>query len=109
MPKSTKDSHTFVYYLTVSGIKKKLPSKSRSRSRSKIFTLTTFDGKCQNLQKTTTQFCASVYRFRNIKIKIFTIKKLVKVTTYNFSQLFNSMASVKIYKYHFSFFIFAKV
>ena len=45
-----------------------LPSKSRSRSRSTLFRLTPFDGKCQNLQKTPTHFFASSDRFRDIQI-----------------------------------------
>ena len=43
-----------------------LPPKSRSKSQSAIFSITPFDGKCQNLQMSPTHFCASSYIFRDI-------------------------------------------
>ena len=45
-----------------------LSSESRSRSWSKIFAMTAFDSKYQNLQKTPTYFCTSSHRFRDINI-----------------------------------------
>ena len=45
-----------------------LPPLCRSRSRSGIFAITPFDGKCQNLQMSHTNFCASSNRLRDVKI-----------------------------------------
>ena len=63
-------THTYALAQTVSETLKVLiflPSKSRSRSQSIIVTMTMFNGKCQNLQKTPTHFCASYYCFRDLK------------------------------------------
>ena len=40
-----------------------------------FFAITSFDGKCQNLQISPTHFCASSYSFRDIKIFPFTFKQ----------------------------------
>ena len=52
-------------------------------SRSIILATMPFDGKCQNLQMSTTNFSSSSYRFRDIKISIFYLQK-VKVIESNF-------------------------
>ena len=70
-------------------------SKSRSRSQSTIFALTLFDGKCQNLQKTSTHFCANCYHFRYI---IFLFKKVDQDHGVQISHWYHSMANITIYK-----------
>ena len=53
MSKSTEDSYIFAQVFTISEIYKFyfLPSKSWSRTKSKNFAMTAFDGKCQNLHQ----------------------------------------------------------
>ena len=93
-----------IYYFYI------LPSKSRSRSCSTIFTMTQFDGKCQNLQKIPVHFCANSYRFRGIEIKNKYLQKVGQGHGEQFLQLVHSMTNVKIYKRKFLlFFIFAKL
>ena len=84
-------SHRFIDI----NIKNCWPSKSRSRSWNAIFAITPFDGKCQNLQKTPTHFCARYCRFRYINI--LTFKMLIKVTEAQFLKCHHLMANVKIY------------
>ena len=48
-------------YVTISNF---LPQERRLWSRSSIFAITSFDCKCQNLQISPTNFCASSYSFR---------------------------------------------
>ena len=45
-----------------------LPLKRRSRTKTTIFAMTPFDGKCQNLQKTPIHLCTSSYHFRDTDI-----------------------------------------
>ena len=101
LSKSTNISHTFLHSLLSFQryrykIFKCLPSKSRSRSRSAIFS--PFDGKCQNLQMSPTHNCTSSYRFRDIEILKFLPPKVGQGHGVQFSQLQHSMANVKIYK-----------
>ena len=44
------------------------PSKSRTRSRSIIFAMTPFDGKCQTYNSRPMHFCARSHRSRDIKV-----------------------------------------
>ena len=74
------------------------PSKSRSRSRSAIFAITLFDGKCQNLRMLSENICASSYRFRDITFFNLLPPKGISRSRSAFSQLHHSMANVKIYK-----------
>ena len=62
----------FALALTISDINilNCLSSKSRSRSRSAIFAITSFNGKCQNQQMSLTHFCASSYHFRYINFDL---------------------------------------
>ena len=81
-----------------------------SRSWSAIFSITPFDGKCQNLQICPTHFCASSYHSRDINIKRISPPKVGKGHRVRFSHLHHSMANVEIYQCHFfTFVIFAKV
>ena len=94
MSKSTKDSYTFLHQLLPIQRYNKffLPSQSRSRSRSTIFAMTPFDGKCQNLKCLHTFFCASSYRFRYIQILNFLPPKIYKCHFIHF--LFSLMYDV---------------
>ena len=86
--------HIFVLALTVSEVKisNYLPLKSRSRSRSTLFTITTFDGNCQNLQISPTHFCGRSYRFRDIKKLICYLQKVDQGHRVQFFKLHYSMA-----------------
>ena len=81
MTKSTKDSHGYMRFHASSHsfrdipILHFLPSKSRSRSRSTIAAMTSFDVKCQNLQEILTSFYASSYLFRAILIVFVYLQK----------------------------------
>ena len=46
-----------------------------SRSRSAIFAITPFVGKCQSLQMSPTHFCAGCHHFRDIKTSNFLPQK----------------------------------
>ena len=60
--------------------------------------MTPFDGKCQNLQMSPTQFCASFYRFSDIKIANFYLQKAGQDHRVPFSQLHHSTANDNIYR-----------
>ena len=77
------------------------PSKSRSRSRTAISTITPFNGKCQNLQISHTNLFASSYHFKEFFWN-FLLSKSRSGHGVQFSQLHDSMANVKIYKYIFA-------
>ena len=74
------------------------PSKSRSRSRSTIFALTPFDGKCENLQKSPPHFCASSRCLRDIKVLHFGFSHVGQDHGVQFSQWQRLMTNVKITK-----------
>ena len=61
-----------------------LPSKSRSRSRSAIFSIIPFDCKFQNLQMSPTHFCAGSYNLRYITILTFLFSIGRSRSQYNF-------------------------
>ena len=75
-----------------------MSQKSRSSSRSAISAITPFDGKCHNLQKNDTQFCANFYRFRDIQILFFYLHQLGIYSMECFSQFYHSTVTVKIYR-----------
>ena len=72
MSKSTNVFAKFVHQLLPFQRYKKilnfLSPKSRSRSQSAIFASILFDGKCQNLELSPTNFLDNSYHFRDIKI-----------------------------------------
>ena len=77
-----------------------LPWKSRSRSWSAIMTITSFDGKFQNLQISSTHFALDLTLSDRAKPKFLMVdlQNLGQCHGVQFSQLHHSMASVKIYK-----------
>ena len=66
--------------------------------RSAIFPFKRFDGKCQNLQMSSTNFCANSHYFRYIKFFIFDLQKVGQDYGVKFLQFHRSMPNVKIYK-----------
>ena len=84
--------------------------KCMSRSRRTIFSVTPFDGKCQNIQINPKSFCANFHLFRDIKILKFYVQNIGQGHGVQFSQWRLPLANVKIYKCNFfTLFIFAKV
>ena len=69
--------------------------------------MTPFDGKCQNLQISSTHFCASAFCFRYITILNLYLEKVGQGHGVQLSQLCHSMAYVKIYKIYCLHFLFS--
>ena len=82
MSKSINVSHKFLrqllLFLRYNFFLNCLPSKSRSRSRSAIFAITPFDGKCQNLQCLCLILCALALAICENYFKLLTLKMSVK-------------------------------
>ena len=90
----------FVQTLTISDILKFiyfLPSKSRSKSSSTIFAMTTFDSKYQNLQDSHT-FFAILYLCREYSFLVCDIQKVGKCHGVQIPRWHHSMVNIKIYK-----------
>ena len=79
MSKSTNVSPTFLrQFIQFQNVKifNVWPSNNRSRSRGTIFAITSFGGKCQNLQISLTRVCVSSYRFTDKNFHCFYLQKV---------------------------------